>query len=287
MEGELWKEIYRVVMAVSKKQKSRNGCTYADTEIVLVHLWAVLHDRPRGWALVAANWRGSGRRPRLPSNSTMSRRLPTPSVQALLQAVEQHFRDQLPPDTFRFIDAKPLPIGGCTQDRDATYGRAAGCHAKGYKLYVIAGNSRGFLAWAVHPMSRNEVSVASELIAQLNHPGYLIGDNAYDANRLYDQAAKRQTQLLAPRRKTAQGLGHHRHSPARLKAIQLIQKPSGQQLLRQRDAVERLFGQLTTIYCGLGPLPNWVRGLPRVRSWVRGKMIIFAAHRHLRRSAAA
>src|SRR6476619_7470483 len=131
-------------------------------EIVLVHLWAVLHDRPREWATVATNWRGSGRCPRLPSNSTVSRRMPTPSVQALLQAVEQHLRDQFPPDACRFIDAKPLPIGGCGQDRDATYGRAAGCHAKGYKLYVIAGNSGGFLAWVVYPMSRNEIKVAPE-----------------------------------------------------------------------------------------------------------------------------
>ena len=287
MEGELWKEIYRVVRVLSKKHPSRAGCTYTDAEIVLVHLWAVLHDRPRDWATVATNWRGSGQRPRLPSNSTVSRRMPTPSVQALLQAVEQYLRDQFPPDTCRFIDAKPLPIGGCGQDRDATYGRAAGCHAKGYKLYVIAGNSCGFLAWVVYPMSRNEIKVAPELIAQLDRPGYLVGDAAYDANRLYDDAAQRQTQLLAPRRKTAKGLGHIPHSPSRLKGIELIQTPLGQQLLHQRDAVERLFGQLTTIYCGLGPLPNWVRGLPRVRNWVRGKIIIFATHRHLRRRATA
>jgi hypothetical protein len=168
MEGELWKEIYRVVRVLSKKHPSRAGCTYTDAEIVLVHLWAVLHDRPRDWATVATNWRGSGQRPRLPSNSTVSRRMPTPSVQALLQAVEQYLRDQFPPDTCRFIDAKPLPIGGCGQDRDATYGRAAGCHAKGYKLYAIAGNSCGFLAWVVYPMSRNEIKVAPELIAQLD-----------------------------------------------------------------------------------------------------------------------
>jgi hypothetical protein len=287
MEGELWKEIYRVVMVVGKKHASRKGCTYTDAEIVLVHLWAVLHDRPTEWATIMENWRGSGRHPRLPSSSTMSRRMPTTSVQALLQSVEQHLRDLSPADSYRFIDGKPLPIGGCTQDRDAAYGRAAGCHATGYKLYVIAENSRGFVAWAVHPMNRHEASVAPELMAQLDHPGYLIGDNAYDSNHLYEEASKRQTQLLAPRRKTAQSLGHIRHSPGRLKAMELIQKPFGKQLLHQRDAIERLFGQLTTIHCGLGPLPNWIRGLPRVRNWVRGKMIIFAALRHLRRRAAA
>ena len=55
MEGELWKEVYRWVQEVGK------GCRnyrvqYGHVLIVLVWLWAVLHDRPTSWACRRESW---------------------------------------------------------------------------------------------------------------------------------------------------------------------------------------------------------------------------------------
>ena len=131
MEGELWKELYRAVRAVGKAQGPKRR-DYSDADIVLVFLWAVLHDRPRSWALDRRHWRGERLRPPLPAGSTLSERLRTPGVQQLLRQTEALWRPAAAPRRTNFwIDAKPLPVGGCSQDRDARPGWAAGGLARG------------------------------------------------------------------------------------------------------------------------------------------------------------
>ena len=56
-------------------------------DIVVVYLWAVIHDRPTSWACERRNWNGI-EVVRLPSQPTMSRRLRTRPVQQLLDQVE-------------------------------------------------------------------------------------------------------------------------------------------------------------------------------------------------------
>jgi hypothetical protein len=254
--------------------------------VLLVYLFGVLRDRSTHWACQRRHWPIWLRRRKLPSPSTMSRRLDQPDVQSLFVELEQALRGQGTPSLCRWIDGKPLPIGGSSQDRDAGYGRAAGGMAKGYKMHAIVDDSQRFVALTVRPMNVNESKAAEELIPQLEGGGYLVGDNAFDNNKLYEAAAARGVQLVAPQRRGV-SLGHMRHSPHRLKSLELLKEPLGRQLLHSRRGVERVFGQLTTMPCGLSPLPNWVRGLKRVAQWVRGKTIYFMLWRNLRRSSAA
>jgi hypothetical protein len=286
MEDELWRELYRIVQHLAKG-KRRKRCTYSAADVLLTFLYAVLRDRSIYWACQRGNWPIWLRKRKLPSPTTMSRRFNQPDVQSLFVELERHVQRQGSPSLCRWIDAKPLPIGNSSQDRDAGFGHAAGGKAKGYKLHAVADNSQGFIAWTVRPMNHHESRVAEELIAQLKHQGYLLGDNAYDCNKLYEAAGRSSIQLVAPRRRTARGLGRLRHSPGRLRSVELLRTQFGQQLVESRRGIERLFGQLTTMPCGLSPLPNWVRGLKRVTNWVRGKLIYFTLWRHLRRTRAA
>jgi hypothetical protein len=55
----------------------------------------------------------------------MSRRLRSPGVQKLLDALEQRVLAPKQPGLYWMIDGKPLAISGCSKDRQAGYGRAA------------------------------------------------------------------------------------------------------------------------------------------------------------------
>ena len=96
------------------------------------------------------------------------------------------------------------------------------------------------------------------------------------SNALCELASERGWQLVAPRKKPKTGLGHRRHSAPRLRSIELLETGSlfGRALYRRRTSIESIFGAMGNVGCGLGPLPNWVRRLPRVRRWVQIKVII-------------
>ena len=274
MEDELWKEVYAIVADLGKEYSFKK-LQHSTRTIVLTYLWAVLHDRPVCWACRPEHWPSNQHHIARPSPSCMSRRLRAPPARELLNRVESHLRRRFPPTVCKWIDAKPLPIGGASRDRDARYGRAAGCMAKGYKLYLICTSRHCVEAWTVLPINVNEKRAARQLILRTWGEGYLIGDNQYDSNPLYKLAAEHGHQLLAPRRRNT-ALGHTRHSPQRLRALELLGKPFGQVLLGSRCGVERFFGHLTSFGGGLGPLPNWVRRLDRVRLWVQSKLIFNA-----------
>jgi len=211
----------------------------------------------------------------LPCPGTMSIRLRIVSVQRLLREVELRLRLEFGTSWCKWIDGLPLPVGGSTQDRDARYGRAAGVMAKGYKLHAICDAHGALDAWAIEPMNVNEQVVAQILISQLRGEGYLVGDGEYDSNILYDLSAQAGFQLVAPFRKGTE-LGHQKHSPQRLRARELLNRPFGQTLLHHRAGIDRFFGHLGNFGGGLGPLPHWVRSLRRVRLWVQGKIILNA-----------
>lgn len=220
----------------------------------------------------------------LPSRSTVSRRLRSIGVQALLRSLERALLSDSSPSWCRFIDGKPLPISGHSEDSDAGYGRATGGKAKGYRFHGVYDESQGFVAWRIRPMNTSESKVAHELIADLNDPGYLVGDNIFDSNTLYDLAGQRSIQLLARRRKNVKGIGHIRHSYFRLKAIDMLSRPFAQSLIHARRRIETIYSQLTSLAFGLAPLPNWVRTARRIENWVRAKLIFFNAYRHRQRT---
>ena len=176
MEGELWKEAYRLARQISKGSGVIRG-RYSDAEIVAVYFWSVVHDRPIAWACIRSNWRGRQIAGRLPSASTMTRRLRTMRVRQLIQAIEQQLIRSRDASLFRCIDAKPLTVSGHSSDRDTGYGRAASSMARGYKFHGIYEHSRGFVQWTVEPMNVNESPVAAKLISNLDEAGYLVPDS--------------------------------------------------------------------------------------------------------------
>jgi hypothetical protein len=284
MERELWKKVYRLVESLSRS-RPRTRVRFSDRVIVLVALRAGLCDRTIRWACDGRNW--TRLRPRrLPSESTMSRRLRTASVRALLDAIEAHLRTiaeerfapggVVPGSLVKIADGKPLPVGGHSKDPDARNGRGAGGMARGYKLYALWGDGPLPYAWDVRPMNASEPAVAAELVARLPGCGYLLADAVYDVNPLYEAAAAAGHQLVAPRKRPKAGLGHRRHSPHRLRSIELLRGAFGRSLHQLRDRIERQFARMTNFAGGLAPLPNWVRRLHRVRRWVQCKLILHA-----------
>lgn len=282
MQRQLWKLMYKKLKQLASGKKPP-GTKFSDVEILAVYLWAVLNDRPVSWATNDKNWPPYWRKKlRFPDDSTVSRRMKTLSLQKLFENLENDFKELLPPSVCRFIDAKPLPIGGCSKDAQAGYGHAAGCKAKGYKLYAICDLRQGFVAWEIHPIQRNEGEIGLDLINQIDTECYIVGDTAYDQTKLYDLAIKKNICMVAIKRKG--GLGHRPQSPGRLYSIELLKRGFGQGLIAARRCIEQMFGQLTNLSCGLKPLPNWVRTLRRVKNWVRGKLIFNQIWRIIRQT---
>ena len=82
MERQLWKRIVCLLQEVYKPTRQWRE-TYCALEIVEVWFWAVIHDRPVSWACKSCNWPIWDRQKELPSNSTMSRRLPRSAQRAI------------------------------------------------------------------------------------------------------------------------------------------------------------------------------------------------------------
>jgi len=91
----------------------------------------------------------------------MSRRLRSLAVQQLLERAMGQRREELSSGLLKFIDAKPLPVGGCSKDKDALYGRAASCNAKGYKLFALIDAVSGAIdQWLLGPMNGSDALLA-------------------------------------------------------------------------------------------------------------------------------
>lgn len=263
--------MYKKLKKLASGKKPR-GTKFSNVEILAVYLWAVLNDRPISWAADKSNWPAYWRsKIRIADDSTVSRRMKTLSAQELFENLEDDFKQAFPPSVCRFIDAKPLPIGPCSKDVEAGFGRAASAFAKGYKFYAISDLKQGFVVWDIRPMQKSEGTVAVELLKKIDSEGYVVGDTAYDQNKLFDAAIDKKLCLVAIKRKG--GIGHRPQSPGRLNSIELLKRKFGENMIAARRCIEQMFGQLTNISCGLKPLPNWVRTLRRVKNWVRGKLI--------------
>jgi len=277
MERELWPFLYCTVRATAR-DFSQKYVQIPGWVLIVTMLWAAIHDRPISWACRAENWAGTRLRPpQLPSPATMSRRVDGIGLGLLWRAVEERLRalsTQKPP-LVSFLDGKSLPVGGCTKDPDARYGRAAGTMAKGYKLHAVWSEEALPQSWEVTALNADETKAAERLIPQLRGGGYLLADGNYDVNRLFDLAWCQGYQLVTPPPQAPPG--RRRQSPQRLRSIELMGRPFGQELYQRRIGIETLFGNATSFGAGLSPLPAWVRGLGRVRTWVWAKLFINAA----------
>ena len=285
MEHQLWTAIVAVV-AEMDKPRARPTFDFADDVIVRVWYWAVLHDRPVSWACRPENWPPGYRRRRLPSDATMSRRLRSASVRALLTQLERRVIGPTEPGLFWMIDGKPLPIGGCSKDRQAGYGRAAGGKAKGYKLHALIGGSGVVACWRVAPMNTDERVMAERLVkaAPAEVHGYVVADGNYDSNKLHTVCDRRgQLQLLTRRRYGSdKGTGHRRQSSGRMQSMARVENPFpafADGLLADRSEIERRYGHLSNWGGGLNGLPAWVRTHRRVSRWVQAKLVLTALKR--------
>src|SRR5215813_9444844 len=146
MEHQLWKAIVALLATLGKPRKRRVN-DFTDHDIVEVYYWAVIQDRPQGWACRKQNWPIHLRRRPLPAAGTLSRRLKTPQVVALLDALERRVLAPKEPGLFWMIDGKPLVIGGCSTDKQAGYGRAANSKAKGYKIHALVDPAGAIASW--------------------------------------------------------------------------------------------------------------------------------------------
>jgi hypothetical protein len=258
MERELWVRLYHLVMEVGQSLRLID-VTYQPHVIALVFLWAALHDRPVCWACQERNWSTTTLRPAsLPSPSTLSRRLRRVDTAMFMRALIQRVRQEEDPRLVAIIDAKPLPIGGAGKDPEARCGRGAGMWARGYKLYAVWAGRAIPETYSVYPMNASENKVAEEMIPELAHGGYLLGDGEYDANPVFEAAGAAGYQLLAPREDPNAGLGHVRQSPYRRRCIELMRSSFGREVFKLRGTIERHYGTLTAFGSGLSPLPAWV-----------------------------
>jgi len=272
MERELWKVLY--VLACQLDKGWPRGL-YKDCEIVVVFLWAVIHDRSTYWATDLKNWPENWHM-YLPSQSTMSRRLGSSGIGQLLDDMAEQYVliSTMATRWVKIVDAKPLPIGGHSKDPDARWGRSVRGPAKGYKIFAIWGNGPIPLTWLVAPMNESETTMAQRMIPDIQGGGYLLGDCIYDSNSLYAFVRRYNHQLVAPRKRPRTGLGHRHHDPDRLRAMNLLQTKFGKDLMAEREHIEQQFAHLTNFGGGLAPLPNWVRRITRVCKWVQAKFLI-------------
>jgi len=282
MEHQLFKAIVATLAALDNPRTPARF-DFPDERVVQIFYWAVIHDRPTRWACDRRNWPLHLRRRPLPSPSTMSSRLRSARVVALLTRPERRVTAPKGPALYWMIDGKPLAIGGCSKDRQAGYGRAAGCKAKGYKLHALVGTDGSVACWRVAPMNKDERVMAARLIrhAPPEVVGYVAADGNYDSNRLHEVCGARVPgglQLVTPRRYgPGNGTGHRKQTPGRLRSIELTETPTagfGPRLLADRAEVERRFGNLTNWWGGLSCLPAWVRTHRRVYRWVQAKLAL-------------
>jgi len=275
MERELWPLLYHTLRAVAK-DFSQKYVRHQPWVLAAVLLWAAVHDRTVSWACDPDHWSTTRLRPRrLPSASTLSRRVEGLAVGAFLRLVEQRLRQSGDPRLLSLLDGKPLSVSGVSKDPDARWGQGAGGKAKGYKLHTLWSGRPLPEAWEVTPLPEAESVVAQRLFRQAPGAGYVLADGNYDSSPLFDEAKTQGYQLLTPLPANA-GAGHRYQSPARLRCRDLLQGDFGKELYALRGQVERLYGNAVSFAGGLGPLPAWVRGLERVRSWVWAKLLINA-----------
>lgn len=281
METRWYRQLSALILQVQHPRSKR--IQFSDHLILLVLLWAYLHDRPVCWACEPENWPEELDHP-LPSSATLSRRSRTLGLQQLLARVLQKLADLFgqPAPLFQTIDSMPLRVSHYSQDRDAKRGRAAGAMARGYKLHAIS--HHGIICrWRLSGMNCNDQTAAQDLLKDLPGEGYIVADNGYDANPVHAAASAHGHQLIAPPRKANRGVrDQRRNHPARLRALDACDSPLahaglgsgefGKGLLIQRKGIERDFSLMC--FNGLYAPPPHVRRPRRMARWVAIKILI-------------
>ncbi len=285
MDSHGWRLVYRAIVEESRALGRLSArFRFSDVLIVAMFLWAVSHDRPLCWACERSHYGGPFRPRRLPSVAQFSRRLREPRTADILNGVFRRLAEADRVTSLCYMDGRPLVVGGYSKDRDARSGRACGGFARGYKLHVLVSEDRRVLCWSVMPLNVDEGKVARVILGVVRPKALVLADGNYDDGKLYEQAAMNGGQWLAPVPENA-GKGHRRQSAARMAAVAAWRGIAGY-VYRERIGVEQTLAHQCTFGGGLGPLPTWVRTLPRVERWVGAKLIIYHARLQQRRNVA-
>jgi hypothetical protein len=286
MDDERFEAVYLMVMQLGLRRGKR--VQYGDQLILLLLLWSALRRKPRSWVCHLRNAPGRLAGAPLPSPSQLSRRLRTAAFETLMQQFLAHLlshQEQTPCLLGCFlVDAKALPVSCYSKDAQAKQGWACDRIAKGYKLFLLCDTAGRVLAHQVHAMNEAEPTVAAKLIEHTDKPGYLLGDGIYDSNPLHLAAAKRDVQLIAPRKDPDAGISRRAASAPRLHAIAMMETPCssgfGPSMFNERTRIERVFSVMASATVGLDSLPPWVRTLDRVRRWVEAMIVFYLLFGH-------
>ena len=290
MELERWAELSAAISAVAVGWERHKRDQHSTALIVRVHTWAALHDRPIGWACQPGNWTARTRPEQLPGQSTMSRRTRRADFTAFQRRVGRRMNGEPDPTLVKVVDGKPLELPNHTSDPDAAWSRGVSRTSVGYKLHAICSGNPMPDAFAITTLDVCEKRMAARMIKRVGGGGYLLGDAHFDASWLFDHCHQHSHQLVCPRAKPGTGLGHHRVSEHRRRAINMLESPAavnpfGPDLYDRRTDIERNFSGLVCFGGGLTTLPPWVRRIWRVRAWVMAKLLINAARIRLNRKA--
>lgn len=279
MDDERFAALYLILHELSPRRGRRQQ--FGDARVLLVLLWAALRGKPVSWACDRRNrpraWVGP-----LPSPSCVSRRLRSPAAQALLDLALLRLRQRLLVAAALVgcwvVDAKGFAVNRYSKDKQALRGHCGGGKARGYKLFLLINAAGVPVAWHVDAMNAGEPTVARELLKHIDGPGYLLGDSVYDARELYERAAAKQVQLVAPRKNPMLKVDRRCRGGARMHAVAMLETPVihafGPGLYDRRTQIERVFARWASSRVGLDHLPGWVRTLPRVRRWINAKILI-------------
>ena len=289
MDQRIWRIVTNVIVRINRKlARVGRRPQYSDVLIVRMFLWAVWHDRPMVWACDRRHYGSLFRPRRLPSVSQFSRRLRTPRVQRMIQAVNDQLTERDTPATVGFFDGKALPVSRNTRDKDAKKGYADGSFRRGYKLHAWATEDGRIPRFCVKAMNAGEPNTARELTDRIPAGCLVLADANYDSAKLYKSVADRGAYLLTPLKGRAKSAQQLRYMPvARRWAIELweTQPKRCKEALFYRYEIERIFSAVTGYGGGLSPLPSWVRRLSRVRRWVAAKLVLYHARLLVRQTA--
>lgn len=272
-----WSELIELVRSLDVAAHPRRP-RFSDARIVQVLLWARRWNRPVSWACRPGSWRGAAQRQELPSPSTMTRRLRSASVLALLERLEEALRPR-ETELVHAVDGKPLVVSRHSTDPDARHGRGAGGYDKGYKLHAICSLTGSIVAWRVTPMHTPEQEMARRMVRTGGvEAGYLLADTLFDWDKLHTCCEQHGVRLLVPRRPSRRGKGLRERGvgEARRACIAAMETPTASfapSLYAERQVVERVFARLETRW-QIGHPPFHVRRLPRVRLWVQAALIL-------------
>jgi len=267
----------------------RPGYVYSDAVMILIHVFAVLTNHSARWAHNKKNWPLWARRLEFPSYSQLMRRLKEPVIAELISTLSREYRSTLPVTREKVCDGKPMVVSGFSKDPDVRSGKACGEWHKGYKMHAIMDSAGGIDAFDVTALDGGEPTIMRELIKQVDlRQAILRGDSNYDSNPLYGDVADAGGRLIAPRKKPGSGLGHHPQHPDRVRAIEQLE--ASEQATKEHEKhlirIEQGFAHLTNVPFGFWALPNFVRRLPRVKAWIRTKIMLYHVYRNLSQTQA-